>query len=142
LRCTIEGFSKITNEEVKQKLDIWIRQHPNVRPSPITRDIILINNKVTGEKEQVGKLLLEIPVGELHSDMLLSVNKGGFAGAIDESGAIIISDTMLRKVLAHELCPATEMHKQLCGCELRITTASLQKTLNAFCLRSLKLLKE
>ena len=136
-----KGYSKITTA-IKEKLDIWIREHPNVRPSPITRDTLLIRNKATGEKERVGKLLLEIPVRDLHNDMLLPVNKGGFAGAFGEDGAIIISDTTLRKLLPRELRPATETHKQLCGCELCITAASLQKTLNAFRLRSLKVLKE
>jgi hypothetical protein len=135
------SYSKISNE-IKEKLDIWVREHPNVRPSPITRDTLLVKNKVTGEKERVGKLLLEIPVRELHNDMLLPVNKGGFAGAFDENGSVIISDTTLRKLLPKELRPATETHKQLCGCELCITVASLQKTLNAFRLRSLKVMKE
>jgi hypothetical protein len=137
----LKGYSKITSE-IKAGLDVWIRQLPNVRPSPITRDTLLIKNKLTGEKERIGKLLLEIPVRKLHNDMLLPINKGGFAGAIYERGAIIISDTTLRKLLPKELRPATETHKQLCGCELCITAASLQKTLNAFRLRSLKMMKE
>jgi hypothetical protein len=35
--------------------------------------------------------------------MLLPANKGGFAGAIDESGVIIISDMTLCKLLPKEL---------------------------------------
>jgi hypothetical protein len=58
--------------------------------------MLLIKNKVTGEKEQVGKLLLEILVRELHNDMLLPVNKGGFAGAIDERGVIL--DIFMRHI--------------------------------------------
>ena len=45
-----KGYSKIT-KDTKEKLDVWIREHPNVRPSPITRDTLLVKNKVTGEKE-------------------------------------------------------------------------------------------
>jgi hypothetical protein len=37
-----------------------------VRPSPITRDMLLVKNKATGEIERVGKLLLKIPVREKH----------------------------------------------------------------------------
>jgi hypothetical protein len=44
--------------------------------------------------EQRGKLLLKIPVRELHNDMLLPLNKDGFAGIRDEDGQIIISDTL------------------------------------------------
>jgi hypothetical protein len=89
------GNSKITNA-IKEKIDIWVREHPNVCPSPITRDTLLVKNKVTGEKERIGKLLLEIPVRELHNDMLLPVNKGGFAGAFDENNQIITSDTTVK----------------------------------------------
>jgi hypothetical protein len=87
-------YSKIKNT-LKERLDIWIREHPNVRPSPITSDTLLVKNKVTGEKERVGKLILEIPVRELHNDMLLPVNKGGFEGAFNASGVPIISDSTL-----------------------------------------------
>jgi hypothetical protein len=100
-------------------------------------DTLLVKKEMTGGKEQAGKLLLEIPVCKIHNNMLLPVNKGGFAGARDESGA-----TILWKLLPRELRPAMEMHKQSCGCELCITATSLQKTLNAFRLGSLHLLKE
>jgi hypothetical protein len=140
-KVPIKGFSKVTTE-IKEALDQWIRDHPNVRPSPITRDTLLVMNQSTGLKERRGKLLLEISVRELHNDMLLPVNKGGFAGVRDNDGAIIISDSTLRKLLPHELRPATETHKQLCGCELCNTATSLQKTLNAFRLRSLKQMRE
>jgi hypothetical protein len=61
---------------------------------PITRYTRLVKNKVTGEKE-VGKLLLKIPVRELHNNMMLPLNQGRFAGAWDEFNKVIISDTAL-----------------------------------------------
>ncbi len=73
-------------------------------------------------------MLLEVPVRELHNDMLLPINEGCFTGVRDTDGKIIISDTMLRKLLPKELRPATETHKQLCGWELCNTAKSLQKT--------------
>jgi hypothetical protein len=93
-------------------------------------------------KERRGKLLFEIPVRELHNDMLMPINKGGFAGVRNEDGKIIILDTTLRKLSPIELRPATETHKQLCGCKLCNTATSLQKTLNAFRSRTLKQLQE
>jgi hypothetical protein len=81
--------------------------------------------------------------------MLLPVNKGGFSQIRDKDGQIIISDTTLqkllptlRKLLPNELRPATETHKQLCGCELCNTATSLHKTLSAFCSRTLKQMRE
>jgi hypothetical protein len=59
-----------------------------------------------------------------------------------EDGTIIISDTTLWKLLPIELRPARETHKQLCGCKLCNTVTSLHKTLNAFCLRTLKQLTQ
>jgi uncharacterized protein YlaN (UPF0358 family) len=56
-KVTLSGFSKLTTE-IKCSLNVWIREHPNVRPSPITRDTLLVKNKATGQKERVGKLLL------------------------------------------------------------------------------------
>jgi hypothetical protein len=104
--------------------------------------MLLVKDPLTGLKERRGKLLLEIPVRELHNDMLLPINKGGFSGVRDDDGKVIISDTTLRKLLPKELHPVTETHKQLCGCKLCNTATSLQKTLNAFCLRTLKELQE
>ena len=140
-KVPLKGFSKVTSE-IKEALDQWVRNHPNVRPSPITRDTLLVKNPLTGLKERTGKLLLEIPVRELHNDMLLPTIEGGFAGARDEDGKIIISDTTLRNLLPFELRPATETHKQLCGCELCNTAMSLHKTLKAFRSRNLKELRE
>jgi hypothetical protein len=112
-----KGFSKVT-PEIKEALDQWVLDHPNVRPSPITQDTLLVNNPSTGLKEQRGKLLLEIPVRELHNDMLLPISEGCFAGVRDMDGKIIKLDTTLRNLLPEELRPATETHKQLCGYEL------------------------
>ena len=140
-KVKLKGFSKIT-PVIKEGLDHWIRGHPNVQPSPITQDTLLVYNPVTGVKERTGKLLLEISVRELHNDMLLPENKGGFAGVRDADGCIIISDTTLRKLLPKELRPATETHKQLCGCELCNTAASLQKTLNAFWSQNLQQMEQ
>jgi hypothetical protein len=89
--------------QLKKKKDHWVGEHPNVRPSPITRDTLLVKNKVTGKKKRVGKLLLEIPDRELHNNMLLPVNKDGSAGAFDENHQIILSDTTLQKLLPKEL---------------------------------------
>ena len=140
-KVPLKGFSKVTSE-IKEALDQWVCDHPNVRPSPITQDTLLFKNPLTGLKERIGKLLLEIPVRELHNDRLLPTNEGGFAGSRDEEGKIIISNTTLRNLLPFELRPATETHKQLCGCELCNCATSLQKTLNAFCSRNLKQLRE
>jgi hypothetical protein len=97
-----KDFSKVT-PVIKETLNQWVRDHPNVRPSPITQDTLLVKNPSTGLKEWRGKLLLEIPVRELHNDMLLPISEGGLAGVRDEDGKIIILDTTLRNLLPEKL---------------------------------------
>ena len=42
------------------------------------------------------KYYLKIPIHELHADMIKSAENGGLQEAKDETGAVIISETMLR----------------------------------------------
>ena len=50
--------------------------------------------------------------------MLESPQNGGLAGAKNENGEVIISDTALRDILPFNLRPIQERHKQVCGCTL------------------------
>ncbi|KAL3913497.1 MAG: hypothetical protein SGPRY_007959, partial [Prymnesium sp.] len=73
--------------------------------------------------ERASKLLLEIPMRELHNNLIeLQVEKGGNGGGLpdvrDGQGKILMSDTVLRGLLPPQLKPATEHHKVMCGCEL------------------------
>ena len=63
-KVALKGYSKVT-PGIKDALGQWICEHPNVRPSPITQDALLVMNPLTGLKEHRGKLLLETPVREL-----------------------------------------------------------------------------
>jgi hypothetical protein len=125
-----KGFSNVT-PDVKLKLRSWIVNHPHVIRSPIVNDTLLVRNPITSLKERVGKLLLEIPVRELHNDLIETPEKGGLAEAWKD-GKVIISDSNLRILLPKELRPATERHKQMCCCETCITPRMLQSSLNAF----------
>jgi hypothetical protein len=78
---------------------IRVKNHPNVIHSPIANDTILIKLKGHKEKQRVSNLLLEIPVHELHYLMVAKAEVGGLAVARDELNQIIISNTMLRKIL-------------------------------------------
>ena len=59
--------------------------HLHVIDSPIAKDTRLIRNRETGEKEQVGKILIEISVCELHNDLLTAPDQGGLAEARDSN---------------------------------------------------------
>jgi hypothetical protein len=136
-----KGYSKVS-PEVRSKFLEWFMNHPNVVESPIVNETILVKNIVTGQKERVNKLLLQISIRELHNDMLLPPDQGGFAEAWDERGAARISDTALRALLPEQARKMTPRHKQMCGCEVCIQIRSLQQSLNAWRHRKLKLLTE
>jgi hypothetical protein len=135
-----KGFSKIT-ATVQANLRQWILDHPHVINSPIAKDTLLVRNS-EGIKERVSKLLLEIPIRELHNDLILPPREGGLADARDASGNVIISDTSLRRLLPKQLRVASESHKQLCGCEICLTARSHQLSLNAWRQRYVKKLKD
>ena len=96
-----KGFSKIT-ATVQANLRQWILDHPHVINSPIAKDTLLVRNS-EGIKERVSKLLLEIPIRELHNDLILPPREGGLADARDDSGNVIISDMSLRRLLPQQL---------------------------------------
>jgi len=129
------------SQDVRDKVYAWIVDHEMVVESPIANDALLKLNLVTGEKERVPKLLLQIPVRELHNDLLKPVEEGGLLEARDNNGRALISDTALRSMMPEQLRRATERHKQMCGCEICITVRSLQQTLNAWRKRHINNLK-
>ena len=96
-----KGYSKVS-PAIRSKFLEWFMNHPNVVESPITNETLLIHNLVTGQKERVSKLLLQISIRELHNDMLLPPDEGGFKEAWDETGNVRISDTALRALLPEQ----------------------------------------
>jgi hypothetical protein len=128
------------DEQLRELLNEWIRNHEMVVISPIKDETLLVYNSLTGIKERKAKLLLCIPVRELHND-LQKEPPMGLAAAKDAAGKCLISDTMLRSLLPPELKPATNRHKQMCGCENCLTFRSIHGSLNAFRDRHLRTLE-
>ena len=100
-------------DAVRSQLQEWIKQHPCSIVSPIKSDTLLVKDK-DGNKVKMPKLLLECTPRELHNDMLKPLDKGGFAGAYDDKGNVLISDTALRSFLPKNLRKMTNHYKQVC----------------------------
>jgi hypothetical protein len=132
-----KGYSKIS-PEVREELLDWIANHENVISSPIAKDALLVLNSETREKEQVGKLLLEIYVRELHNSLIGKEEDGGLACARDANGNVAISDTALRYLLPPQLRKMTPRHKQMCGCKIYIIARGLQTSYNMWRHREVK----
>jgi hypothetical protein len=121
--------------ELRTKVVDWITSHEHVVNSPIYNETLLIKDPGTSEKRRVAKLLLEIPVRELHCNLVAPVQEGGLAESRDLAGSIIISDSNLRIIIKESIPQLRRMssrHKQRCGCGTCIIVSSLQISLNGF----------
>ena len=121
-----------------KSLTEWVTNHPFVRVSPITNDTLLLNGT------RYPKLLREVPIRELHNDMIKDTNSGGLHGAVVD-GKAIMSDTELRRQLKRllpELRKATLRHKKMCGCENCIGISYVHDALNQYQLRKRRSLED
>jgi hypothetical protein len=108
----------------------WVVKHENVIPSPIVSETLFVKLPGSTQKQRVTKLLLEIPVRELHNRMLSELPV-----ARDDRGKAVVSDTTLRRILKEnvpQLRRASLRHKEMCCCEVCQSVFSLQRSLNAF----------
>ena len=87
-------------------------------PSPIAKDAILIpdpNNPK--QKIRTNKLLLQIPIRELHNDLLNRNPMIGLPEARDKNDKTLISDAGLRGLMPSNVRKMTNQHEQMCGCK-------------------------
>jgi hypothetical protein len=79
--------------------------------------------------------LIEIPIQELHCNLVEACEKGGLLESRDVTGKIIVSDTTLQKIIKDDLpqlCQMSSRHKLMCGCEICLGISTIQSSLNAF----------
>jgi hypothetical protein len=113
----------------KESIKQWVTNHQFVRVSPIRSDMLQIGDR------REPKLLREIPIREMHNDLLRSEEECGLKCARDDNGQPTISDTRFRSLVKEvlpQLRKATARHKQMCGCETCIGSRYLQAALNRF----------
>ena len=86
----IEIDNKINGREITNKiidnLDNYIFNHPRVVNSPLTNDHVIIKYHITGELKKIQKLLIQIPIRELHNYWTKPRSEGDFTVAGSESG--------------------------------------------------------
>ena len=77
-------------------MEQWVLNHPNVKQSCVSSDVLTVQNPVTNEKETKTKMLMEISTRELHNDLIKPVEEGGLPGIINiATNKPYISDTTL-----------------------------------------------
>ena len=80
----------------------WVHNHANVFQSPIHGDVVKLPDPDNpGEKMEVGCLLLDISVQDLHN--MLVDSSHGLKGVCDDTGAILVGDSTFRKILKEDM---------------------------------------
>ena len=120
----------------------WITRHTQVVQSPISNDCLKVLLDDQTEPQLVPKLLLQVPVRELHNSLVSDPNDGGMKDARDEDGKIIISDSTLRSLLPQQLKQISVRYKIMCGCECCIYDKSIHSSLLSWSDRYLKKLMD
>jgi hypothetical protein len=101
--------------------------------SSIHNETILVKEPGSNKKRRVPKLLLEVPVRELHNLLVAPPDQVGLSQSRAAAGKIIVSDTTLRRIAKKDLPQLRRMSlRHMCGCEIRMSMHSMQKSLNAF----------
>ena len=127
------GFYQKVSNDIRKELHKWIFNHPHVISGPDKRDTLLVPNpdNIPGPKIRMGKWLIQIPITELHQD-LLSTGDLGFKDCRNANGDVIIPDTALRELMLKIIRPMSDRYKEMCCCTICMTMQMHQNNLNRF----------
>jgi hypothetical protein len=132
--CVLKRLgSKKVSVELEEAFLKWLDNHNMVIQSPLASDTLLVSDpKSPGNKKRMDKILLQVPVRELHNDPVGTAPLIGLPGVRDCSGNILISDTKLRLVLPKHLRMTSDRYKIMCGCKSCMQMYNLHQSYNCF----------
>ena len=90
------------------------------------------------DQSTVPKFLLQVSVREIHNRLVSVTNDSGIKDARYEDGKIIISDSIFRSLLPHQLKQMSARYKIMRGCEFFIFAKSKHSSLLSWSDRYLK----
>jgi hypothetical protein len=101
--------------------------------SPLAADTLLVSDpKHPGNKKRMNKILLQIPVRELHNDLCSEDPLIGLEGVRNCADNLLISDTKLRDMLPEHLRMMSDRYKIMCGCKNCIQMHNVHQSYNRF----------
>ena len=103
----VKPSTKIT-PLIKHALKNWVFNHDHVKESAFVRDTMKVCVDDSNEKVVMPKYFLQIPICELHSDLIKPAQDGGLAEARDDNGKVIISDFNLCKLIPPNVKPMSK----------------------------------
>ena len=109
--------------------------------SPIANDRIKLSIYGQAGPQLVLKVLLQVSVRELHNIMIIPHEEGVIKEARDAEDEIIMSDSILRNILAHQLKKITAQYKLMGGFECCISDKSMYLSLLTWNYHHIKHLK-
>jgi hypothetical protein len=89
-------------------------------------------NNGEGVKKKERKCFYMFSVRDIHTELVKPVDQGGFAGAYNKEGKLIISDTALCNILPKNVSRMSDSQKQMCGCEMCLNGNSMMLALNSW----------
>jgi hypothetical protein len=111
--------------------------------SPLASDTLLVLDRNNpGSKIRKNKILLQIPIRELHNDMMSDDTLIGMEGVQDCEGNILISDTKLRSLLPPHVRMMSDRYKIMKVCENCIQMHNVHHSYNRFICHRIKDLKD
>jgi hypothetical protein len=117
--------------ELIAEIRAWVLRCNKLIESPNASDSIMVKCPITGKKKKERKFFYMFSVRDIHTELVKPVSQGGFAGAYNEEGKLIISDTALRNMLPKNVSRMSDSQKQTCGCEICLNTYSMMLALNS-----------
>jgi hypothetical protein len=151
MRENNSSFSQVLKRLGRTKVSVqleeaflkWLDNHNIVIQSPLASGTLLVSDPENpGNKIRMNKILLQIPVRELHNHLVSTNPLIGLPGIRDCTGNTLISDTNLRSMLPKRLRMMSDRYKIMCGCENCIQMYNLQSSYNRFIGYRIKELKD
>jgi hypothetical protein len=118
--------------ELITEIRAWVLRCDKLIESPNASDSIMVKCPITGEKKKERKFFYMFSVQDIHTELVKPVDQGGFAGAYNKEGKLIISDTALRNILTKNVSRMSDSQKQMCGCEVCLNAYSMMLALNSW----------
>ena len=93
--------------------------------SPISNNCFIFHVDGKPENQLVPKLLLQVPVREVHNIMVIPTEEDGINEVIYKHNKTITSDSVPCTIIPHQQNNISESHKVMCGCESCIYAKSM-----------------
>ena len=100
-----------------------------------------MRDETTNEKIKVQKMVYKVARRELHNELISPVEEGGFAGARNEKGEVLISLTSFERYFPNWVVKMNEWYKQMCCCHLCNEPEHMHRSIRLVRLRLLRLLE-